>query len=124
MSRLTPRACQLPSRLPPHERGNQMELRHETMRLRKEDNQETQIKNLMKEESHIIGSGAKRLRHGTYKCVYKDHHGTKNGCRHYGWRGEIQTINAGGCVRIRSWFKTREAACAWINGRGFNSNED
>lgn len=65
------------------------------------------------ESEHIIKNGAKRLRHGTYKSVYLDNNGKG---RRY-WRGEVQTINAGGVVRLRRWFKNREEAVKWISLR-------
>lgn len=71
----------------------------------------------MATEENIIGSGEKRLRHGTYKTAYRDNHGKdKNGSIRYGFRGEVQTINAGGVVRIRAWFKTYDEARRWLNG--------
>lgn len=69
-------------------------------------------------ESHIIGSGGKRIRKGNYKCVYLDNHGKdKRGVTRYGWRGEIHAITPGGDVRLRAWFKTREDAQAWVDGK-------
>lgn len=64
-------------------------------------------------EENIIGSGAKRTRRGTYKSVYLDNKG--KGKRY--WRGDICTQDAGGCIRLRKWFKNRKDAENWINGR-------
>lgn len=68
----------------------------------------------MRNGSCIIGSGAKRIRHGSYAVVYLDN---KGGGKKY-WRAEIQTINAGGVVRLRKWFREREDAVAWL-GRAY-----
>lgn len=65
------------------------------------------------EECHIIGSGAKRLRHGTYRTVYLSSRGRG---KPKAWRAEIQTVNAGGVVRLRGWFPTYEDARAWLDG--------
>lgn len=75
-------------------------------------------------ESHIIGSGGKRIRKGSYKTVYLDNHGkNRNGAIRYGGRGEIQTVNAGGAIRLRRWFKYREDAVRWINGGGLPKSD-
>lgn len=72
----------------------------------------------MNKGENIIGSGAKRLRHGTYKTVYRDNHGKgKNGKIYYGYRAEIQTVSASGVVRLRAWFRSYDAAKRWINGQ-------
>lgn len=65
----------------------------------------------MKEEN-IIGSGAKRLHHGSYRTAYKDNHG--NG--RVAYRGEIQAIDTRGVTRIRKWFKTFQEAYRWAHG--------
>lgn len=73
--------------------------------------------NRIKSEN-IIGSGAKRTRHGSYKTVYRDNHGRdKNGNIRYGYRGEIQTVCTSGVVRKRAWFKTYEDAWKWVNNK-------
>ena len=66
----------------------------------------------MKSEN-IIGSGAKRLRHGSYRSIYLDNHGLGRRM----WRAEYQAVNAGGVVRLRRWFADRELAVKWLNGR-------
>lgn len=69
----------------------------------------------MGNESQILKSGGKRLRHGTYKTVYLDNHGRdKRGVIRYGFRAEIQTINAGGVARLRKWFRFKEDAYRWL----------
>lgn len=69
----------------------------------------------MRNDTQIIGSGAKRMRHGSYCCIYTDNHGrTRSGRIRYGIRAEIQTANAGGCVRLRKWFKYRADAERWL----------
>lgn len=62
---------------------------------------------------HIIKSGGKRLRHGSYRSVYLDNRG--RGRR--AWRADFQTIDARGVVRLRRWFKTREDALDWLYGK-------
>ena len=42
---------------------------------------------MTEQPAHILKNGAKRLRHGTYRCVYLDNHGkNKNGVPQYAWR--------------------------------------
>lgn len=62
---------------------------------------------------NIIKGGGKRVRHGSYRSVYLDNRGKGYRC----WRADFQTVNAGGVVRLRAWFKNREDAIAWLNGR-------
>lgn len=64
----------------------------------------------MERGENIIGSGAKRMRHGTYRSVYRDNRG--GGAMYY--RGEVQTCDARGVTRIRRWFRTYEEAMNWI----------
>ena len=61
---------------------------------------------------NIIGSGAKRIRHGSYKSVYLDN----NGKGYHYWRAEYQRISAGGVVRLRKWFKNKDDAYRWLKG--------
>lgn len=69
-------------------------------------------------ESYIIGSGARRARKGSYKTVYRDNRGrNKKGEVVYAFRAEIQTMGPSGVFRTRRWFKTRELAHAWLNGK-------
>lgn len=69
----------------------------------------------MIEESHIIKNGGKRIRHGSYKIVYRDYHvKNKKGVVRYDYRAEIQTITLGGVLRIRKWFKTPAEAWDWL----------
>lgn len=66
-------------------------------------------------DSQIIGNGAKRMRHGSYCCIYTDNHGrTRSGRIRYGIRAETQTANAGEYVRLRKWFKNRKDAENWL----------
>lgn len=67
----------------------------------------------MMESENIIKSGNKRMRHGSYKSVYLDNNGKG---RRY-WRAEYQSVNAGGVVRLRKWFKDKENAFKWLRGR-------
>lgn len=62
----------------------------------------------MKNDTQIIGSGAKRMRHGYYSCVYLCSRGRAKPKRY--WRAEFQGINAGGAFRLRKWFKYRADA--------------
>lgn len=71
------------------------------------------------QSENILKRGGKRLRHGSYKVVYWDNHG--NG--YHAWRGEIQTCNAGGAIRLRKWFKYRDDALAWIHGRAYGHHQ-
>lgn len=64
----------------------------------------------MKSEN-IIGSGAKRIRHGSYATAYRDNRGN---CR-FGYRGEIQTCDTRGITRLRKWFSTYEEAYNWAH---------
>lgn len=61
---------------------------------------------------NIIGSGAKRMKHGAYKVCYRCLR--YQGC--YMYRAEIQTITAGGAFRKRKWFKTYDEGIRWLNG--------
>lgn len=64
------------------------------------------------EAENIIGSGAKRLRHGTYRTAYK----CSRGHGKYAFRGEIQSVDTRGVIRLRKWFKTLEEAWRWAHG--------
>ncbi len=69
----------------------------------------------MREDTQIIGSGAKRARHGTYASIYLDNHGrTRSGSPRWNWRADYQTITASGVVRLRKWFKSRKDAENWL----------
>ncbi len=68
----------------------------------------------MKNDTQIIGSGAKRMRHGYYSCVYLCSRGRAKTKRY--WRAEFQGINAGGAFRLRKWFHTREDGERWLGG--------
>lgn len=72
----------------------------------------------MREEAPTIKPGGKRLRHGTYKTVYLDNRGkSRDGTIRRDWRAEIQTIGPCGVVRLRGWFKNREDALHWLDGK-------
>lgn len=59
--------------------------------------------------------GGKRIRHGSYKIVYRGRHSRlKNGEARYYYRAEIQAITLGGVLRVRKWFKTPEEAWDWL----------
>lgn len=62
--------------------------------------------------SCIVGSGAKRMKHGSYACVYRDNRGNGK----YAFRGDIQRVDATGVHRLRRWFNSYEAALRWVKG--------
>ena len=71
----------------------------------------------MRTDTQIIGSGAKRARHGSYCSIYVDNRErTRSGNIRWGLRAEFQTITAGGAVRLRKWFKHRADAERWLGG--------
>lgn len=76
------------------------------------------MKAFMNEESHILKNGGKRLRHGTYKSVYLDNRGKdRRGVTRYAFRADVQTVTAGGLVRLRRWFRFKEDARRWLEGK-------